>query len=113
MAVAVESLSEELRDRFTISSNDEGSAIVGELQSILRIHDIMPEDLSFKWESYCIKMGAQETALSLKTVRDFKRDLQEMLERESRAKTSGKTNERRNVMATPRAGMGAVDVFNM
>jgi DNA polymerase alpha subunit B len=112
MAVIVESLAEELRDRFTLSNDDDGTLVLGELQSILRIHDILPEDLSFKWESYCIKMGAQETTLSLKTVRDFKRDLQETLERESRAK-SGKTSERRSVLATPRAGMGAVDVLNM
>jgi DNA polymerase alpha subunit B len=113
MAMAVESLAEELKGLFSVSSDDQGTAILGELQSILRIHDIEPEDLSFKWESYCLKMGAHDTQLDLKTVRDFKKDLQENLERESRAKTLAKTNERKSVMATPRAGFGGVDVLSM
>jgi DNA polymerase alpha subunit B len=113
MAVIVESLAEELKDRFSISSNDQGTAILGELQSILRIHDALPEELSFKWESYCIKMGVQETQLDLKTVRDFKRDLQDTLERESRAKAHAKAVDKKPLMATPRAKFGAVDVLNM
>jgi DNA polymerase alpha subunit B len=102
---------EELNERFALPSGDLGPAITGELQSILRIHSIDPEELSYKWESYCMKMGAEETTLDLKTVRDFKKDLQEALERDSRGKIQSKTNERRAVGVTPRAGMSSGDVF--
>lgn len=58
-----------------------------------------------------MKMGAEETKLDLKTSRDFKKDLQEILERDSRSKAH-KGNEKRSVGATPRAGAGG-DVFGM
>ncbi|KAJ6144899.1 hypothetical protein N7470_008794 [Penicillium chermesinum] len=85
--------------------------ILGELQSILRIHSISAEELFYKWESYSMKMG-DEVKLSMDTVRSFKQDVQEALERETRGK-AGRQNEKRNtVMATPRAATGA-DVFGM
>jgi DNA polymerase alpha subunit B len=113
MAVAIDSLSDELRDRFSITPSDEGSSVLRELQSIIHIHDISPEDLSYKWDSYCMKMGAQDTQLSLKTVREFKKDLQENLERESRAKLHTKQADRKPGMATPRAGFGGMDVLGI
>jgi DNA polymerase alpha subunit B len=100
----------ELGELFSVPSTELRPAIIAELQSILRIHNVSAEDLSFKWESYCLKMGSEETHLDLKTVRDFKKDLHENLERDSRSKVS-KPAERRHV-ATPRAGLGG-DVFDM
>ncbi|KAA8652663.1 hypothetical protein EYZ11_001058 [Aspergillus tanneri] len=86
--------------------------VLAELQSILRVHSISPQELFYKWESYCLKMGAEETKLNLNTVRLFKRDVQESLERESRSKTGRQVENRRNTTATPRANT-ASDVFGM
>jgi DNA polymerase alpha subunit B len=107
----IDALAEELNQRFTLPSSDVGPIVLGELQSILRLYHISPEDLSFKWESYCMKIGP-ETQMDLKTVRDFKKDLQENLERESNRKAQ-KHVERRPVGATPRAGAAGADVFSM
>ncbi|KAF7718490.1 DNA polymerase alpha subunit B [Penicillium ucsense] len=85
--------------------------ILAELQSILRIHLITPEELFYKWESYSIKMG-DELKLSMDTVRGFKQDVQEALERESRGKLGRQMEKRSTVAATPRAASGA-DVFGM
>ena len=85
--------------------------VLAELQSILRVHSITAEELFYKWESYSIKMG-DEVKLSMETVRGFKQDVQEALERETRGKV-GRQNEKRNaVTATPRAAAGA-DMFGM
>ena len=86
--------------------------VLGELQSILRVHSISAQELFFKWESYCLKMGPEETRLDLGTVRLFKRDLQESLERESRGKAGRQTEKKSAVTATPRTGM-TTDVFGM
>jgi DNA polymerase alpha subunit B len=103
----------ELQERFMLPSNDASSAILAELQSVLRIHDINAEDVWLKWESYAIKMGSEDTKLDLKTVRDFKKDLQENLEREVRGKQHNKGLEKRTVAATPRAGINNGDMFDM
>ena len=57
-------------------------------------------------------MGAEETKLDLNTVRTFKHDVQETLERESRGKVGRQTEKRSTVTATPRAGM-TTDMFGM
>lgn len=101
----------ELTERFAPPDGELKPEILTELQSILRLHNISPEELSYKWESYCMKMGAEETKMDLKTTRDFKKDLLETVERESRAKAA-KINDKRGVNATPRANMGS-DVFGM
>ena len=99
----------ELTDRFerycsTTSDNEIPPEILGELQSMLRLYHISPEELDFKWQAYSLKMG-EENKLSLKTARDFKKNLQDALERESRTKTATRT------APTPRAKGG--DVFDM
>lgn len=104
-------LSSELNERFAAPGEQLGPEILSSLQSIIRIHDLPPEELSYKWESYCMKMGP-ETKLDLKTARDFKRDLQEILEREARSKTA-KNVEKRTVAPTPRAGTGGGGSFDM
>jgi len=102
----------ELNELFASPTAELRPEVLGELQSILRLHSISPQELYFKWESYSIKMGAEETRLDLKTARDFKKDLQELLERESRGKAYART-EKRTVGATPRAGVSNGDVFGM
>ena len=87
--------------------------IMGELQSILRIHSISPQELSYKWESYTMKMGSEQTKLDLPTARAFKRDLQEMLERESRGKAHVRSVDKRGAYATPRSAAKGDDVFGM
>ncbi|KAL0263555.1 DNA-directed DNA polymerase alpha subunit pol12 [Diplodia seriata] len=82
-----------------------------ELQSLLRLHSISPQELFYKWESYSIKMGP-DTTLTLKTARDFKKDIQETLERENRAKAAHARSDRRTV-APSRAGASNADVFGV
>ncbi|OJD29716.1 dna polymerase subunit alpha b [Diplodia corticola] len=82
-----------------------------ELQSLLRLHSISPQELFYKWESYSIKMGP-DTTLTLKTARDFKKDIQDTLERENRAKAAHGRSDRRTV-APARAGAGNADVFGV
>jgi len=103
----------ELHELFAIPPVTELPADVsGELQSILRLHSITPQDLRFKWESYTMKMRIEQTKLDLATVRAFKKDLQEALERESRGKAHVRSVDKRGAYATPRAGRGD-DVFGM
>lgn len=87
--------------------------ISGELQSILRLHSISPQELSYKWESYTMKMGSEQTKLDLSTARAFKKDLQEMLERESRGKAHVRSVDKRGAYATPRSAAKNNDVFGM
>jgi DNA polymerase alpha subunit B len=112
MAATTDSLVAELHDRFQLPSDDANTPILAELQSIIRIHEISPDQLFFKWESYCIKMGAEETQLNFKTVRDFKKDLKEMLEREVREKADMRGPGKR-IGATPRTGVNGGDMFDM
>ncbi|PLB38064.1 DNA-directed DNA polymerase alpha subunit POL12 [Aspergillus candidus] len=86
--------------------------ILTELQSILRVHSIAPQELFYKWESYCLKMG-EETKMDLETVRLFKRDVQDGLERETRGRGGRQTTEKKlSQTATPRAATTS-DVFGM
>ncbi|EMC97793.1 hypothetical protein BAUCODRAFT_67553 [Baudoinia panamericana UAMH 10762] len=84
-----------------------------ELQHIMRLLGLSPQELFFKWESYVIKMGVENTKLDYKTVRDLKKDLQDALERESRAKGHQVHQSAvKKTAATPRAVNGG-DVFGM
>lgn len=103
----------ELNELFAIHPVTElPSDVLGELQSILRLHSITPQELSYKWESYAMKMGSDQTSLDLITARAFKKDLQEMLERDSRGKAHIRSVDKRGAFATPRSGKGD-DVFGM
>lgn len=88
--------------------------ILGELQSILRLHGISAQELFYKWESYSIKMGSEETKLDLTTVRAFKKDVQESLERETRGKVHIRSTDKRSAahVASRNTG-GNEDVFGM
>lgn len=104
----------ELNNLFTIPPVTElPSDVLGELQSILRLHSISPQELSYKWESYTMKMGSEQTKLDLATARAFKKDLQEMLERESRGKAHVRSVDKRGAYATPRSATKGDDVFGM
>jgi DNA polymerase alpha subunit B len=108
----------DLNELFAPSTPDGLPAdILAELQSIMRVHSISAQELFYRWESYCLRMGSEETKLDLETVRRFKRDVQENLERQARQGRGRERErgERRGAMGTPRnvaAGAGA-DVFGM
>ena len=104
----------ELNDLFAVPPVTElPPDITGELQSILRLHSISPQELSYKWESYTMKMGSEQTKLDLLTARAFKKDLQEILERESRGKAHVRSVDKRGAYATPRSATKGDDVFGM
>ena len=105
---------EELNDIFAIPPvNELSPEILGELQSICRLHSISPKELSYKWESYSIKMGSDQTKLDLATARAFKKDLQEIVEREARSKSHVRSADRRGAYATPRNAAKGGDAFGM
>ncbi|KAK5137305.1 hypothetical protein LTR08_000275 [Meristemomyces frigidus] len=85
--------------------------VATEFQHIARLLDLDAQEVFFKWESYVMKMGVQNIKLDTKTVRDFKKDLQDALERESRAKGHVVHTTAKKAAATPRGGGG--DVFGM
>ncbi|KAJ9653942.1 DNA-directed DNA polymerase alpha subunit pol12 [Neophaeococcomyces mojaviensis] len=83
--------------------------ILGVLESILRLYSISPQELFYKWESYCLKMGPEETKLDLPTARMFQKDVQDNFERSN----EGKRSERKPaVSATPRTASKG-DVYGM
>lgn len=60
-----------------------------------------------------MKMGSEQTNLDVTTARAFKKDLQEMLERESRGKAHLRSVDKRGALATPRSTGKGADVFGM
>lgn len=84
-----------------------------ELESICRLHAISPEELFYKWESYNMKMGQEQTRLDVPTVRAFKKELQETVEREARTKSHMRSVDKRGAYATPRNAAKGGDVFGM
>ena len=104
---------EELNELFAVHPVTElPPDVLGELQSILRLHSITPQELFYKWESYSMKMGMDQGSLDLGTARALKKDLQEMLERDSRGKAHMRSADKKAAYATPRAGKDG-DVFGM
>jgi len=87
--------------------------VATELEHIQRLLDLSAQELFFKWESYVLKMGAENTRLDFKTVRDFNKDLQDALERDVRAKGLVVHGTAKKAAATPRAISGGGDVFGM
>jgi DNA polymerase alpha subunit B N-terminal len=111
---AMEDIVQELNELFAGSAPDGlPKDVLAELQSMLRLHSITAQELFYKWESYSMKMGSDDTKLDLNTVRAFKRDVQDSLERETRGKTHQVrgSEKKPGVAATPRAGK--TDVFGM
>ncbi|KAJ4423338.1 DNA-directed DNA polymerase alpha subunit pol12 [Gnomoniopsis sp. IMI 355080] len=100
----------ELNERFGANDKGLGQDVIVEMQSIMRLHDLSPEDLYFKWESYCIKMDMEAGQPSFEKMHDFKQGLQNDLEKSTRTQVHSKPDKR--VGATPRATKGG-DVFGM
>ena len=105
---------EELNEFFKVPGEPKlPQDVLGELQSACRLHSMSPQELFYKWESYCIKMGSADTKLNLDTARAFKKDIQEVLDRQVRGKAHVRGSEKRQVHATPRAATNTDDVFGM
>ncbi|THX17939.1 DNA polymerase alpha, subunit B [Aureobasidium pullulans] len=101
----------EINELFAAPNTTIERDVLGELKSILRIHSLSPQELFFKWEAYSLKMGS-DTLMNYQTARDFKKDLQGALERESRAKAHMQSAQKRGTNGTPRnAATG--DVFGV
>lgn len=111
----MDDINSELNELFA-GGNPDGlpQDVLAELRSIMNLHAISAQELFYKWESYSIKMGGEETNLTLGSVRALKRDIQDTLEREAKGKTHLKPTEKRNVaVVAPRAVAGGQDVFDM
>ncbi|KAK5094296.1 DNA-directed DNA polymerase alpha subunit pol12 [Exophiala xenobiotica] len=105
-----ETQNENLNSLFAPSGNGLEPDILGVLESILRLYSITPQELFYKWESYCLKMGSEETKLDLGTARMFQKDVQDSLERSHQ----GRQSERKpTVSATPRTTGKSSDVYGM
>ncbi|KDN64977.1 putative DNA polymerase alpha/epsilon subunit B [Colletotrichum sublineola] len=100
----------ELREFFTTGDKSLEDDVLSELQSIMRLHELSAEDLFYKWESFCIKMDMDAMNPDIVHVRNFKKDIQDALEKSNRQQTHIKTEKRSH--GTPRAGRGG-DVFGM
>lgn len=94
----------ELNERFAVGNQQLEADVVSELLSIMRMHSLTPQDLFFKWESYCIKMDMGGNALSVDSLRALKQDIQDALERHNRSHHAHIKTEKR-VGATPRPAM--------
>ncbi|KAF1938967.1 DNA polymerase alpha 70 kDa subunit [Clathrospora elynae] len=93
-------------ERYCATKDDEFPAdVLAELQSMLRLYSISPEELDFKWQAYNMKMGGEENKMDVKTARDFKKTIQDALERESRGKAQQRNDVKRG-QPTPRAKGG-------
>lgn len=101
----------ELNELFGAGDKGLGQDVVVEMQSIMRLHSLAPQDLFFKWESYCIKLDMDETHPSHEKMRVFKQDLQDALEKATRTQIHTKPEKR--VGATPRTTAKSGDVFGM
>ncbi|KAK6503043.1 DNA-directed DNA polymerase alpha subunit pol12 [Arthrobotrys musiformis] len=84
--------------------------VMAELQNMLRIYNIDAEELFFKWEEYCLKMG-EDIKLNMKNITAFKDDAREQFEIEMRAKS--KSAQAPATRGAQRGAKSAGDVFNM
>ncbi len=107
-------LTEELNDRFAPHGNHLAPDVMGELQSILRLHSFSSQELFYKWESYNIKMGGEDIKFDLRTARDFKKDILDVLERETRGKMHVRSTDKKGTGAVPRSSKANnSDMFGM
>lgn len=107
-----ESTDAELRERFASANSSIEDDVLSELNSIMRLHSIDPQELWYKWESYSMKMGADDMKLNIETAKALKEDVQSGLERENRSKAHAMTSNKRGG-ATPRNVAHTGDVFGM
>ncbi|KAK9774177.1 putative DNA polymerase alpha subunit B N-terminal-domain-containing protein [Seiridium cardinale] len=108
---------QELNERFALGDKPLEPDMLAELQSIMRMHSLSAQDLFFKWESYCIKLDMDEMKLSVDTLRNLKRDIQDALERENRSQHAHVVKTEKRAGATPRTAakgnVGSGDVFGI
>lgn len=105
----------EVAERFdSFADRDDGlrSEVLGELLSMLSLHTLDAEELFCKWEAYVIKMHRDDMKLDMKTVKDFKKDVEDELDRQSRSKAHAQGNRKRPG-ATPRTAGKNADAFGM
>ncbi|KAK3051471.1 DNA-directed DNA polymerase alpha subunit pol12 [Extremus antarcticus] len=87
--------------------------VTDELLTIIRLYSLSAQELFFKWESYVIKMGVDNTKMEYRTVKDFKKDLQDVLERESRSKGHHLASTKKAAPTPRNTAGGGGDVFGM
>jgi DNA polymerase alpha subunit B len=107
----VDSMVEELNALFAAPGTELEPDVSTELQSIMRLHSIPPQELFYKWESYSIKMGSDDLKLNIDSARALKKDVQDGLEREIRSKAHVRSADKRG--GTPRNVSSNGDVFGM
>jgi DNA polymerase alpha subunit B len=113
--MATEDITTELTELFESYCNTKDDElppeILTELQLMLRLYSISAQELNYKWQAYMMKIGGEENKMDLKTVRDFKKSVQDALERESRGKAQQR-NDTKRTAPTPRAARGG-DMYDM
>ena len=101
-----------LLELFAAANSNIQPDVLAELNSIMRLHSIDPQELWYKWESYSIKLGSDDMQLNIATARALKKDVQDTLERDNRTKSHSLTTNKRGG-ATPRNVSSNGDVFGM
>ncbi|KAF2718920.1 DNA polymerase alpha/primase associated subunit [Polychaeton citri CBS 116435] len=82
------------------------------LSNTMRIFSLSSEELFHKWVAYVMKMKIEGNELDLRNVQDFKRDLQDQVESETRSKAQMLQSSSKKTNATPRASVAAGgDIF--
>ena len=107
-----DSVEGELNSLFASPGTQLEPDVVSELESIMRLHSIPPQELFYKWESYSIKMGSDDLKLNIDAARALKKDVQDGLERESRSKAHVRSADKRTA-GTSRNITNSGDVFGM
>ncbi|GAM90586.1 hypothetical protein ANO11243_086310 [Dothideomycetidae sp. 11243] len=102
----------ELEELFAQPNEGLPEDVATELLSISRLHSLSEQELFYKWEAYSLKLGSENTHLNYKTVRDFKKDLQDALERESRSKVPTHSSSKKAMHNTPRPAASG-DVYGV
>jgi DNA polymerase alpha subunit B len=102
----------QLQEVFSSASPNLEPDVLAELSSVMRLHQIDPQELWYKWESYSMKMGLDDMKLNIDTARALKQDVQDGLERENRSKAQVLNSTRRGG-ATPRNVTNAGDVYGV
>lgn len=101
----------ELNELFGAGDKGLAQDVVVEMQSIMRLHRLTPEDLFLKWEAYCIRLNIDDIHPTFEKMREFKQNLQDALEKVTRTQVHSKPDKRAG--ATPRATVKGTDVFGM
>lgn len=111
---SVASGGDQLQELFAPPAGEVPAEVLAELLAIQRLHGLDPQELFYRWESFCINGGTPaDSVLNLDTARALRRTMQEALERDSRARAARKGVEgsrRPGPSVTPRQSS---DVFEM